>query len=126
MLVPRLQHPRSVDLTRLQFKSMGSGRPADAGALGAEPIRALLPPRRTRVAAARGCMVEAFVGQGSRGTLPSTKGTYRSVLRQLSAPADGQRTIPYPGAPAARPYAPSERTELVSIALAQPKPWRRH
>lgn len=73
-----------------------------------------------------GAVVEAFVGQGLEGHAPSTKGTYRSVLRQLSAPAHGQRTIPYPGAPAARPYAPSERTELVSIALAQPKPWRRH
>ena len=28
-LVPRLQHPRSVDLTRIQFKSMGSGRPGE-------------------------------------------------------------------------------------------------
>jgi integrase len=73
-----------------------------------------------------GALLEAFVAQGLEGRAPSTKGTYRSVLRQVGALTRGEtQSIPYPGAPAARPYAPKERAELLAIALAQPKPWRR-
>jgi integrase len=116
-----------VDLTILQFKRMapdrramrersvlaGLGRFCHNEGLGSPPLV--------------GEVVEAFVGQGLAGRAPSTKGTYRSVLRQLSSATTGQKTsIPFSGAPAARPYAPSERAELMSIALAQPKQWRRH
>ena len=74
-----------------------------------------------------GQVVEAFVGQGLEGRAPSTKGTYRSVLRHLSAAAAAsQQSIPFSGAPAPPPYAPKERAELVAMVMAQPKPWRRH
>jgi len=116
-----------MDLIRIQFKRMASdrrtrredlvlaglGRFCSSQGLGSPPLL--------------GELLEAFVAQGLEGRAPSTKGTYRSVLRRLAAATAGQtQSIPFPGAPASHPYGAKERAELLAIALAQPKPWRRH
>jgi integrase len=73
-----------------------------------------------------GALVEAYCALGIPGRKPSTKGTYRSVLRQ-EARLDKAKGAPrYAGAPAASPYSGPERAELYSLACAQPGTWKRH
>jgi hypothetical protein len=71
-------------------------------------------------------MIEAFVVQGLAQRAPSTRGTYRSVLRHLSGTQRTRRATPFAGAPARAPYTDAERTELWSMAGAQHQAWRRH
>jgi len=72
-------------------------------------------------------VIEAFVAKGLQGRTPSTRGTYRSVLRQAGGPASvSGRGIPFSAAPAPHPYAQAERAELMAVAMAQPRSWRRH
>jgi integrase len=72
-------------------------------------------------------VIEAFVGKGLPGRTPSTRGTYRSVLRQAGGPASvSGRSTPFSAAPAPHPYARAERAELMAVAMAQPRSWRRH
>jgi integrase len=74
-----------------------------------------------------GEVIEVFVAKGLGGRTSSTRGTYRSVLRQAGGPASvSGRGIPFSAAPAPAPYGPEERRELLAMAMAQPKPWRRH
>ena len=68
----------------------------------------------------------AFVDQGLKNRAPSTRGTYRSVLRQMAGPSDVQAGAPFSASPAPAPYRPDERSELWAMAMAQPKAWRRH
>ena len=70
-------------------------------------------------------VIEAFVAKGLPGRTPSTRGTYRSVLRQVGGPAVFGRGIPFSAAPAPHPYTRAECTELMAVARAQPKSWRR-
>jgi integrase len=73
-----------------------------------------------------GEVIEAFVAKGLLGRTPSTRGTYRSVLRQAGGPASvSGRGLPFSAAPAPHPYARAERAELRALALAQPRSWRR-
>lgn len=71
-------------------------------------------------------VIEAFVAHGLSHRSESTRGTYRSVLRQLTGVARPGRAPGYRGSVAAPPYSVSERAELFSMARAQPKRWRRH
>ena len=64
--------------------------------------------------------------QGLKSRAPSTRGTYRSVLRQMAGPSGGQAGAPFSASPAPAPYRPDERSELWAMAMAQPKAWRRH
>jgi len=73
-----------------------------------------------------GEVIEAFVAHGLDDRSPSTKGTYRSVLRELLGLPRPGRVPGYRGSVAAPPYSLSERTELFSVARAQRKKWRRH
>ncbi len=69
--------------------------------------------------------IEAFLAVGLLGRAPSTKGTYRSVLRQSNRDASAP-ALAYSGSRAPAPYAEDERAELFSIARAQRLLWRRH
>ena len=79
-------------------------------------------------AATRGgeVVVAAFVDKGLKDRAPSTRGTYRSVLRRVAGSSGVQAGAPFSAAPAPAPYGPEERSELAAIAMAQPKVWRRH
>lgn len=71
-------------------------------------------------------VVEAFVVKGLSGTCASsTRGTYRSVLRQLGGSDRPSRATPFAGSGARPPYTTQERTELVGIARVQRANWRR-
>ena len=73
-----------------------------------------------------GEVIEAFVARGLLGRASSTRGTYRSVLRQAGGPASvSGRGIPFSAAPAPRPYSQAERAELMAVVMAQPRSWRR-
>ena len=48
------------------------------------------------------------------------------MLRQLAGPPHVRAGAPFSAAPAPAPYGPEERSELLAIAMAQPKAWRRH
>ncbi len=69
--------------------------------------------------------IEAFLAVGLLGRSPSTKGTYRSVLRQSNRDASAP-ALAYSGSRAPAPYTEAERSELFSIARAQRLLWRRH
>ncbi len=71
-------------------------------------------------------VLAAFVDQGLPNRTPSTRGTYRSVLRQVAGPPRVRAGAPFSAAPAPAPYGQKERSELFAIAMAQPKAWRRH
>jgi hypothetical protein len=76
------------------------------------------------VPAGRACLldydvIEAFCVAGLAGRVPSTQGTYRSVLYQLASPVHGEpgcRATPFPGAKAPAPYSPGERAGLAAAA----------
>ena len=82
------------------------------------------------VPAGRACLldydvIEAFCVAGLAGRVPSTQGTYRSVLYQLASPVHGEpgcRATPFPGAKAPAPYSPDERAGLAAAAGAQRGP----
>jgi integrase len=69
-------------------------------------------------------LIEAFVSVGLRGRAPSTRGTYRSVLRQ-GAPGRPPRAKGFPPSPARPPYSGPETAELLSVATSQKGHWRR-
>jgi integrase len=83
------------------------------GFCGAEGLEAVYHPE----------LIEAFCARGGTWR-SSTRGTYRSVLRQL---AGSPQTVGlfHPAAPAVSPYSAKERTELWSMANSQRAPWRR-
>lgn len=70
-------------------------------------------------------VVEAFVALGLAGRASSTRGTYRSVLRALSAAPRPALATRFSGSPASRPYCAGERAELFSMAGPQRSAWRR-
>ena len=70
-------------------------------------------------------VVEAFVVGGLPGRAPSTKGTYRSVLRSLGGSSRPARATPFRGSAAQAPYSAQERAELWSVATSQRSEWRR-
>jgi site-specific recombinase XerC len=47
------------------------------------------------------------------------------VLRQAGGPASVSTGIPFSAAPAPHPYSQAERAELMAVAMAQPRSWRR-
>ena len=71
-------------------------------------------------------LIEAFCLQGLSGRAPSTRGTYRSVLRSLSGGPSASATTPFKGSLAPPPYSLAERAELWATARSQQSPWRRH
>jgi integrase len=71
-------------------------------------------------------VIEAYCAQGLATREPSTKGTYRSVLRKASGERPPTRAPRYAGSRARPPYSATERAELLSIAFAQRSSWRRH
>jgi integrase len=71
-------------------------------------------------------LIEAFVKEGLAARAASTKGTYRSVLRRLCAHEAPRAASAFSASPAQRPYSQAERVELIAIASAQQRPWKRH
>lgn len=70
-------------------------------------------------------VTEAFVVLGLPGRAPSTKGTYRSVLRSLAGLDRPVVATSFSGSPAQAPYSRQERGELWALAAAQRSAWRR-
>ena len=70
-------------------------------------------------------VVEAFVAVGLPGRAPSTKGTYRSVLRAIGGPSRPASATPFSGSATKAPYGAQERAELLSVATSQRSEWRR-
>ncbi len=71
-------------------------------------------------------VIEGYCVTGLCGRRPSTRGTYRSVLRQVSGQARPAVAAGFPGSRAAPPYSPGERAELWSIARCQRTEFRRN
>lgn len=69
-------------------------------------------------------LIEAFCARGDVAWRSSTRGTYRSVLRQVSgSPGPG---LAHAGAQAATSYSAQERSELWSMVSSQRTRSRRH
>lgn len=116
-----------MDLIRIQFKRMAPDRRRKREDLVLARLGHFCSDQGLGSPPLLGALLEAFVAQGLEGRASSTKGTYRSVLRHVGAVAAGDTpSTGFPAAPAARPYRAKERAQLVAMALAQPKPWRRH
>jgi integrase len=72
-------------------------------------------------------VIEACCRQGLvTGQSSPTRGTYRSVLRQLSSDPRPPLAVSFPGSVAKPAYSAAERAELWQIAHAQRRRWRRH
>ncbi|MGH9292243.1 MAG: tyrosine-type recombinase/integrase [Acidimicrobiales bacterium] len=101
------------------------------------------PPSARRAGYVRGAMASFYEGIGM-GDVPlanpaieawclraiadrskPTRGTYRSVLRQLSPDPRPRVAARFAGSVARPAYSAAERAELWSIACSQPRPWRR-
>jgi len=98
----------------------------DPGAKRSTTVRA----RFEAFCANQGCapdrsLIEAFCADAGTAWSSSTRGTYRSVLRQ-GAPVWPVRPPGHRGATAAAPYTAGELAELWSGARAQRRSWRRH
>jgi len=70
-------------------------------------------------------VLEAFVVSGLSGRAPSTKGTYRSVLRRIGHCQRPELATAFGASPARAPYSSAERAELAFVATAQRPAWRR-
>jgi integrase len=71
--------------------------------------------------------IEAYCLKGlASGQSSATRGTYRSVLRQLSENRRPQLAVSFPGSVAKPAYTAAERAELWQIARSQRRAWRRH
>lgn len=70
-------------------------------------------------------VIEAYCLSGLAERHSSTKGTYRSVLRQLSGEDRPKLAPRFRGSVAQAPYSAEERAELYSICHAQRTGWRR-
>jgi hypothetical protein len=72
-------------------------------------------------------VIEAYCRKGlAAGQASATRGTYRSVLRQLSADRRPPLAVSFPGSVAKPAYTLAERAELWQIARSQRRAWRRH
>jgi integrase len=69
-------------------------------------------------------VIEAYCSAGLSHRCSSTRGTYRSVLRQLSGAPRPVVATSFVGSRAAPPYRGQDRAELYAIARAQPICWR--
>lgn len=70
-------------------------------------------------------LIEALCAIGMAERRSSTRGTYRSVLRNLSGDSRAREAIGYPGSRALAPYSGTERAELASVCRLQRPAWRR-
>jgi integrase len=70
-------------------------------------------------------VLEAFVVSGLSGRAPSTKGSYRSVLRRIGHCQRPELATAFGASPARAPYSSAERAELAFVATAQRPAWRR-
>jgi integrase len=73
----------------------------------------------------RADLIEALCSIGMTERRSSTRGTYRSVLRNLSAEKPTTVATGYAGSRALAPYSGTERAELVSVCRLQRPAWRR-
>jgi integrase len=105
---------------------MGFGRPAMRERSVLARLEHFCDQEGLGAATRGGEVVAAFVDKGLKDRAPSTRGTYRSVLRRVAGPSGVQAGAPFSGSPAPAPYGPEERSELWALAMAQPKAWRRH
>lgn len=71
-------------------------------------------------------VIEAYCQKAITGRSDPTRGTYRSVLRQLCGQPRPLRAARFTGSVASPAYSPAERAELYSIARSQRRAWRRH
>jgi integrase len=125
--------------TLLDYPALLTGGTAVSAAGAGQPAAGPALRGLGRFAAARGIpaapeylldhdVIEAFCVAGLAGRACSTRGTYRSALYRLAAPAHGepgQRGTPFAGARPPPPYSPAERAELAAVAAAQRDPARR-
>jgi integrase len=72
----------------------------------------------------RADLIEALCEIGMAERRSSTRGTYRSVLRNLSGTVRPPAATGYAGSRALAPYSGTERAELVSVARLQRPRWR--
>lgn len=70
-------------------------------------------------------VIEAYCVIALSQRRPSTRGTYRSVLRQVSGAPRPRAATRFSGSRARPAYSASERAELFSMACAQRSAWRR-
>ena len=100
--VPRLQHPRSVDLTRSPFGPVAVRR------YGSAPYWRDSSTSATKKASGwRRCATRwrgPFVDKGLTSRTPSTRGIYCSVLRRLAGPSVGWAGAPFLASSAQAPY----------------------
>jgi integrase len=71
-------------------------------------------------------VIEAYCVIGLAGRHSATRGTYRSVLRNVAGGGRAPAATGFRGSRAQAPYDSCERAELWSIACCQPTPFRRH
>jgi integrase len=72
-------------------------------------------------------VIEAYCAKGlAAGQSSPTRGTYRSVLRQLSPDPRPPLAVSFPGSVARPAYSAAERAELWQVARSQRRAWRRH
>jgi len=105
---------------------MGSGRPAMRERSVLARLEHFCDVEGLKMATLGGEVMAAFVEKGLTSRTPSTRGTYRSVLRSVVGPPRVRAGAPFSASPAPAPYEPKERSELWAMAMAQPKAWRRH
>jgi integrase len=105
---------------------MGSGRPAVRERSVMARLEHFCDQEGLGCAPLHHEVMAAFVDKGLKSRAPSTRGTYRSVLRRLAGPPSVRAGAPFSASPAPAPYGPDERSELLAMAMAQPKGWRRH
>jgi integrase len=105
---------------------MGSGRPAARERSVMARLEHFCDEEGLSTATLSHEVMAAFVDKGLLRRTPSTRGTYRSLLRQVAGTSGGRTGAPFSASPAPAPYGPEERRELWAMAMAQPKAWRRH
>jgi hypothetical protein len=71
-------------------------------------------------------VIEAYCVIGLAGRHPATRGTYRSVLRNVSGGERSPAGARFRGSRAHAPYDSTERAELWSVARSQRNSFRRH
>jgi hypothetical protein len=88
---------------------MGTGRPAMRERSVLARLEHFCDQEGLPMATLRHEVMAAFVEQGLTSRTPSTRGTYRSVLRQLAGPSGVRAGAPFSASPAPAPYGPAER-----------------
>jgi hypothetical protein len=90
---------------------MGLGRPAMRERSVLARLEHFCDEEGLPIATLRHEVMAAFVDKGLSSRTPSTRGTYRSVLRQVAGPSGVRAGTPFSASPAPAPYGSEERSE---------------